>query len=113
MSGTVEQFGAVFPAIALRLSEINRALRQINFGKMEWLPYDEVIEGYHLSMKAELTPQGKGRPPAVGHWHLEITRDDRTYFLLLQGKARGTVELAELVCPCGLSEEVAQLAPTV
>lgn len=108
--GTVKELGRLFPEMQGLLPEINRALRQINFGKMEWLPYDKEISGYHLHMRAALSPQGEGRPPAVGHWQLEVSRDDRSYVLLLQGKVSGQSELGTLVSPCGPQPEFEQLS---
>ncbi|MEB3102976.1 hypothetical protein [Ferviditalea candida] len=59
------------------LMEINDALRNINFGRMDHLPYYETIEGYRLFMTAELAPQGPGKPPSVGHWQLVIQRENQ------------------------------------
>lgn len=87
----------LFPGLKNRLESINAALRNINLGKMDYLPYEEIIEGYHLYMRAELVPQGSGRPPAMGHWQIEVVPDQKPYRLLLQGKIRGTEPMAELV----------------
>lgn len=109
IDGTLEDLGRLFPAMEPLLPGINQALRQINFGKMDWLPYDREVPGYHLHMRAALTPQGEGRPPAVGHWQLEVSREDRSYVLLLQGKASGQNELAVLVSPCGKLKDFQEL----
>jgi hypothetical protein len=99
MSCTVDEAAPYFPGLAAHLAPINQALRQINFGQMAHLPYYEAVPGYTLTIRAPLEPQGPGRPPAVGHWQLEVARDDRSYRLLLQGRARGPQELAELWFP--------------
>lgn len=82
------------------LMEINDALRNINFGRMDHLPFYETIEGYRLFMVAELTPQGSGRPPSVGHWQLVIQREDKGYELALQGSFKKGESLGELVLLC-------------
>ena len=89
----------LFPGLADMLSPINEALRRINMGRMEFLPYDHPVAGYRVHMRAELTPQGPNRPPQVGHWQLEIQRDDAPHVLYLQGKAGADGELGELVSP--------------
>lgn len=95
----------LFPALAERLSGINQALRNINFGKMDFLPYEEAVSGYRLTMRSELIPQGVGKPPGMGKWQLEVVRDDTDYVLILQGKAKAGQELAEISFPCGDSPE--------
>lgn len=95
----------LFPGIAKQLHDINRALRNINFGKMDYLPYDESIPGYVLSMRTELIPQGSGKPPQMGHWQLEVTREDASGILVMKGKAQKDQELAEIVYPCGPDRE--------
>ena len=97
----VERAIPFFPALGDRLPEINQALRHINYGQMDYLPYDQSVPGYHLFMRAELTADGPGRPPRIGHWALEITRDDQDYILVLQGKERAHTEWADLIFPCG------------
>ncbi len=87
----------LFPGLENRLEPINDALRNINRGKMDYLPYEMVIEGYQLFMRAELIPQGSTRPPAMGHWQIEIVPAHESHRLLLQGKIRGTEHMAELV----------------
>jgi hypothetical protein len=101
----VERAIALYPALGDRLPAINQALRHINYGQMDYLPYDEAVPAYHLYMRAELTAEGPGRPPRVGHWALEITRDDRDYILVLQGKQRAQAEWADLIFPCGPTAE--------
>jgi hypothetical protein len=91
----------LFPDLADRLPSINQALRNINLGKMDYLPYEESQPGYGLSMRTDLIPQGAGRPPAMGKWQLEVVREDTSYRLLLQGKAQEGEEWAEIVFPCG------------
>ncbi len=95
----------LFPELVQLLPEINKALRNINFGRMDYLPYDEPIAGYELAMRSELKPQGPGKPPSMGHWQLEVIRQDHPYRLILQGKADQGTELAELVFLCGPSPE--------
>lgn len=98
----IDQCTSLFPALSTLLPEINKALRNINFGRMDYLPYEEAIAGYALAMRSEIKPQGPGKPPAMGHWQIEISRADHPYYLLLQGKADKGTELVELVFPCGL-----------
>jgi hypothetical protein len=86
-----------FPGQTEWLSELNRALRNINFGKMDHLPYYEPLDDYRLAMRADLIPQGAAKPPAIGHWQIEVTRQGLPFRLLLQGKSRGNDELGELV----------------
>lgn len=93
--------GDLFPGLADILAPINEALRRINMGQGEFLPYDHPVAGYQVHMRAELTPQGPNRPPQVGHWQLEIQRDDAPHVLYLQGKAGADGELGELVSPEG------------
>lgn len=95
----LSQAGELFPAMAEMLAPINEALRRINMGRMEFLPYDHPVSGYQVHMRAELTPQGPDRPPQVGHWQLEIQRDDAPYVLYLHGKTGAEGELGELVFP--------------
>lgn len=87
----------LFPGLEDQLEAINAALRNINLGKMDYLPYEAVIEGYEFYMRAELIPQGSTRPPAMGHWQIEVVPDNKPYRLFLQGKIRGTEPMAELV----------------
>ena len=98
----------LFPDMAELLPEINKALRNINFGKMDFLPYETPIDGYQLAMRSEIVPQGPGKPPAMGHWQIEISRQGYPYLLMLQGKAGKGTEFAELVFPCGRSPESAE-----
>lgn len=79
------------------MEPINDALRNINLGKMDYLPYESVIEGYQFFMRAELIPQGSTRPPAMGHWQIEIVPEHQIHRLFLQGKIKGTDHMAELV----------------
>lgn len=88
---------AFFPELASVLPEINRALRNINLGKMDYLPYDQAVDGYHLGIHSELIPQGPGKPPAMGHWQLEVHHDVKPYYLVLQGKRDHEDELGEIV----------------
>lgn len=99
----------LFPDMAEQLPHINKALRNINFGKMDYLPYDQPIDGYQLAMRAEIVPQGPSKPPSMGHWQIEVSRNEKTYRLLLQGKADKGQELAEIVFLCGPCEESARL----
>lgn len=101
----------LFPALSSRLHEINRALRNINFGKMDYLPYEEAVPGYDLSMRTDLIPQGAGKPPSMGHWQLEVSRQDAECILVLQGKAQNDQELAEIVYPCGPNLESQRFFP--
>lgn len=96
---------ALYPGLADRLAPINQALRSINFGHVDFLPFDTPAPGYHVHMRAELTPQGEGRPPQVGHWQIEISRDDSDHALYLQGKNGAAGELGEIVFRCGATDE--------
>ncbi len=93
----IDELEPWFPGLVPWLAELNRSLRNINFGRMDHLPYYEPLTGYRLAMRADLVPQGSPRPPALGHWQIEITRDGAAYRLLLQGKACDEGELGELV----------------
>lgn len=99
LTRSLDEMGTYFPLLAPSLKAINEALRHINFGQMDHLPYYEPIEGYSIAIRAPLEPQGPGRPPSVGHWQLEVTRADRDYRLLLQGRTDGDRELGELWFP--------------
>lgn len=96
---------SLFPDLAPLLPEINKALRNINFGRMDYLPYEQPVPGYELAMRSEIRPQGTGKPPAMGHWQIEVIRHDHPYRLILQGKADKQLEMAELVFLCGPSPE--------
>ncbi len=102
----------LFPLLANRLSEINQALRNINFGKMDFLPYEEEVTGYRLTMRSDLIPQGVGKPPAMGKWQLQVERLDADYVLILQGKAKAGQELADVSFPCGDSPERKRFFPS-
>jgi hypothetical protein len=99
----ISQAAGLYPDLAPLLPAINQALRHINFGQMDHLPYYDAIAGYRLHMRAELLPQGTGRPPHIGHWQLEVSRDGAPHVLYLQGKANSGEELCEVVFPCGPS----------
>lgn len=101
----IARVAALYPGVAAVLPDINQALRNINFGQMDQLPYEATIEGYHLFIRAELEPMGTGRPPQIGHWQLEIARDGADHRLYLQGKASGSEELCEIVFVCGPTAE--------
>lgn len=101
----------LFPDLADSLDAMNRALRNINFGKMDYLPYEEEIPGYHFAMRTDLIPQGAKKPPAMGHWQLEVTRDNALYSLYMQGKAKDGQELGEISFPCGRSTDSDRFFP--
>lgn len=91
----------LIPEFASLLPAINQALRNVNLGKMDYLPYFYEIAGYTVSMTAILTPEGENRPPAVGHWQLFITPANRPYQVVLSGKAsRVGGERGEVVFWC-------------
>ena len=84
------------------LAEFNEALRNINRGRNDHLPYYEKFPGYVILMMSELKPRGDNRPPSVGRWQLVIQRTDRQYELILQGQVKDGQAVGELVL---LSEE--------
>jgi hypothetical protein len=104
----IESCQDLFPDLAQLLPEINKALRNINFGKMDYLPYETRCPGYQLTMRSEIVPQGPGKPPSMGHWQIEVSRQDYPYHLILQGKANTGTELGEIVFPCGASPDSAR-----
>lgn len=67
------------------LTEFNEALRNINRGRNDHLPYYETLPGYKVLMISELKPRGDNRAPSVGRWQLVIQREDRLVELVLQG----------------------------
>lgn len=67
------------------LTEFNDALRNINRGRNDHLPYYEALPGYKVLMISELKPRGENRAPSVGRWQLVIQREDRQVELVLQG----------------------------
>lgn len=79
------------------LTEFNEALRNINRGRNDHLPYYETIPGYVILMMSELKPRGDNRPPSVGRWQLIIQRVDREYELVLQGLVKDGAAVGELV----------------
>jgi hypothetical protein len=96
----VSDCAELFPELQELLPAVNQALRNINRGKMDFLPYYAPVAGYALSMRADLIPQGSGKPPAMGRWQIEVTKHDASYRLLLGGKADRDTELAELIFLC-------------
>lgn len=96
----LSQAGEFFPRMAHLLPSLNEALRNINFGKMDHLPFYDEVSGYQVAMRAPLLPQGTERPPAIGHWQVEISRDDKPWVLLLQGKSQSGEETGRLVFLC-------------
>lgn len=101
----LSQVARWFPAMAEQLPAINEALRRINMGRMEFLPYESPLAGYELHMRAKLTPQGADRPPQVGHWQLEVTGPAAPCVLYLHGKVGEGGELGELAWPPGTAPE--------
>lgn len=91
------------------LTEVNEALRNINYGRIDHLPYYEPIPGYSLFMVSELTPSGSGRPPSVGRWQLVIQKEGKNYELALQGEIRQGQSLGELVLRCEDPQLTAEL----
>lgn len=91
-----------------QISEINSALRNVNLGKMDYLPYEAEVPGYTLSMSAILTPEGTKRAPAVGHWELHITPDLRPFEIILRGKSNQGQERADIGfwCPNSPEEDI-------
>jgi hypothetical protein len=87
----------LFSEMADTLPQINRALRNINLGKMDYLPYDQAVNGYHVDIRSELIPQGPGKPPAMGHWQLEVHHDAKPYYLVMQGKRDHDEEIGDIV----------------
>lgn len=80
--------------------EYNDALRNINRGKADFVPYYEEIPGYALVMTAELRPRGTGKPPAVGLWQLAIRKREAPYELLLQGMVLKGIAYGTLALFC-------------
>ncbi|WP_207711504.1 hypothetical protein [Sulfobacillus harzensis] len=99
----------LFPHFGQRLAAINQALRHINLGKMDFLPYEEEVPGYQLTMRSVLIPQGVGRPPGMGKWQIEVIREGVEYQLILQGKVKAGQELGEVAFPCGDGAERARV----
>jgi len=82
------------------LMALNQALRRINFGQWESLPYHEPRPGFVLAMRAELIPHGPGRPPGLGPWQLEIAPVGQPYVLRLEGRQSNGIDMGELfLCP--------------
>ncbi|WP_197648381.1 hypothetical protein [Sulfobacillus thermosulfidooxidans] len=88
------------PGFSEILIAVNQSLRNINRGKMDFLPYSKTIESFEWFMEALLTPQGENRPPAVGHWQIRITHCHDLPDILLQGKSRNNEERGLLVFYC-------------
>ncbi len=110
VSTTLARAGKLYPDLAPLLSPMNEAIRRINFGQMDILPYPEAVPGYSLYMRAELIPDGAGRPPQVGHWQIEMAREGHPYVLYLQGKHRGEEETGEMEFRCGPTAESRELS---
>ncbi len=91
------------------LAGINEALRNINRGKNDHLPYYESIPGYSLVMTSELKPRGDNKPPAVGKWQLTVRREDQNIELALQGLVRDGQSFGDLVLRCEDTELSAEL----
>lgn len=109
LSRPLENLSRLFPGLESLLPRLNQSLRNINFGKMDHLPYYDAVPGYQFAMRAALEPQGGQRPPAVGHWQLEITKDESNFQLRLQGKSKGETEIAEILFLCGPTSESEEL----
>ncbi|WP_207654652.1 hypothetical protein [Sulfobacillus sp. hq2] len=77
-----------YPGMGKTLIEVNAALRNINRGKMDFLPYTQPTENFTWYMEAVLTPQGENNPPAIGHWQLRLRATDDTFDIVLQGKSQ-------------------------
>ncbi len=88
------------PGLAETLIEVNRALRNINRGKMDFLPYCNSIDTLEWYMEARLTPQGSNLPPTVGHWQIHIVQDGNKPDIILQGKSRAQDERGLLLFHC-------------
>ncbi len=101
---------ALLPELNESLDLINQALRNINMGKMDHLPYYAAVPGIHVLMQAELSPQGDKRPPAVGHWQLLIAKDGAPYHVCLHGKVKGAAERAEVIFVCPDTPQEVQVA---
>ena len=98
------------PELGEFLDLTNQALRNINMGKMDHLPYYQAVPKVQVLMQAELSPQGAGRPPAVGHWQLLITKENKPFQICLHGKIKGSTERAEVIFVCPNSEEESSVA---
>ncbi len=81
------------------LSAVNKALRNINRGKMDFLPYSVPVPPFAWYMEALLTPQGENRPPAIGHWQLRLVSSEDGE-ILLQGKSQGDEEQGTVIFHC-------------
>ncbi|MCL4493755.1 MAG: hypothetical protein M1294_02970 [Firmicutes bacterium] len=88
------------PGISQTLIEVNQALRNINRGKMDFLPYSKPIGSLEWYMEALLTPQGSNLPPAVGHWQIRIAQSENMPDIVLQGKSRAQDERGRLLFHC-------------
>ncbi|MDA8194328.1 MAG: hypothetical protein M0Z53_10070 [Thermaerobacter sp.] len=95
----------LLPDIEELLAPLNQALRNINYGKMDHLPYYHAVAGYQFAMRADLEPQGDRRPPAIGRWQLEISREGSAYRIFLQGKTKGQSEIGDVVFLCGPAQD--------
>lgn len=82
------------------LTSVNKALRNINRGHMDFLPYSSEIEPFEWYMEAQLTPQGPDRAPSVGHWQIRIRHDNGMPDIILQGKSRDNEERGLLAFHC-------------
>lgn len=94
--GPLRQWQPLFPGWEDSLLSLNEALRNLLRGKIDHLPYYTAVPGYELALRALLEPQGQGRPPAIGTWHLELVRLEPVQHLYLQGKKAGAEELGRL-----------------
>ena len=88
------------PGLGRTLTEVNHALRNINRGKMDFLPYSNSIDTLEWYMEARLIPQGQNLPPAVGHWQIHILQGENKPDIILQGKSRREDERGLLVFHC-------------
>jgi hypothetical protein len=88
-----------YPDLTAILDPVNKALRNINRGKMDYLPYSTPVPPFKWYMEALLTPQGENRPPAIGHWQLRLV-SDQDGEILLQGKVQGEEEQGILIFHC-------------
>lgn len=98
-----------YPGLPAILIPVNQALRNINRGKMDYLPYSQATPGFSWYMEALLTPQGESKPPAIGHWQLRLSSPDGAE-IVLQGKSQEREERGMVIFRCPSPEREKALA---
>lgn len=93
-----------FPDLDGFLGDLNEALRNINRGRADHLPWYEEIPGLSLVLCSRLEPKGPGKPPAMGRWEVMVRLDGRPYELALRGMIREGSGVGDLTVLCGDAE---------